>query len=135
MKAATLGKWSQVDTTNLKIKIDATEFLNWWQQALDWYHCLEAACWAHGRLLNHLVYEDDIDIAPQQLAQKLVALLTRNGVPNLTTPDLRQFEGIHRQDCTEAVEQRVSNWPEFYDQLAAMGAKEKAFDLIPQLKP
>jgi hypothetical protein len=135
MKAATLGKWSQVNTTDLKVKIDATEFVNWWQQAVDWYHCLEAACWTHGKPLNHLDYARDIDVAPEHLTQRVITLLAKNGVADLTTPDLRRFEGIQRQDCTEAVEQRVSNWLEFYDQLVAMGAKEKAFDPIPQFKP
>jgi len=133
-KALALGKWSQIDTTDLEIRISAENFLQWWQQAADWYLSLEAACWAYGKRFNRLSYERDIDIAPAHLVQRLKALLASNGIHDLAVPDGDLSTEVSRQDRTEDVERRVVNWVEFCDQLSATGAEHKAFDPMPQFQ-
>lgn len=134
-KAIGLGKWSMVDTTDFKVPIDAADFVNWWQQAVDWYHYLEAACLEHGKTRHHLSYEKDISTDGTHLARRLCAIMASDGVAGLSIPGGDQLTGIPRQDRTEGIEQRVSNWSEFYEQLSALGAKDKAFAPMPHFTP
>jgi hypothetical protein len=134
-KAETLKKWGGVDTTEMKIAIDAGEFLSWRRRAEAWYRSLEAACWSSGKPFQLLSYEEDIDIAPAQVARRFRSILERFGVDGLTIPDDEQFAGYERQDRNSDVRERIANWPDFHSRLAAMGAIDKAFSPIPNFEP
>jgi Sulfotransferase family len=134
-KAAYLKQWAKVDTTKLKVTLDPASFVKWWRQTAAWYQRLEAACWSMDKPFHRLSYEEDIDCPPLEAARRFCAVLERHGIRNLTMPQGDKALGLTRQDLNKDVGDRVANWPEFHDRLAAMGFLEKAFDPFPQFEP
>ena len=135
-KAQALQRWTKVDTTDLKIEIDAADFLKWWRRSARWYRRLEAACWRMGKPVHYLSYEDDIDIAPEQAVRRFCAMLERSGVADFShVRPAEQIKGLARQDRTTDVRERVGNWPEFERRLAELGALDKATRPIPRFAP
>jgi Sulfotransferase family len=134
-KAAYLKQWAKVDTTKLKVTLDPAGFVKWWRQTAAWYLGVEAACWSIDKPFHRLSYEEDIDCPPIEAARRFCAVLERHGIRNLTMPQADKEIGLTRQDLNREVGDRVANWPEFRDRLAAMGFLEKAIEPFPQFEP
>jgi hypothetical protein len=134
-KATYIKQWARVDTTDLKVNLDAAAFVKWWGLTSTWFLRLEAACWAMGKPFHRLSYEDDIDCPPAESARRFCAILEANGIRNLTMPPEDKAIGLTRQDLNREVENRVANWPEFHRRLSEMGALDKAFAPFPHYQP
>jgi hypothetical protein len=135
MKAAHLQEWQDVDTTDLRIEIDAANFLSWWRACANWFVRLEAECWYRNKPFHRLSYEDDIAIAPAETARRFCALLEPYGLGDFTFPDDAQIAGLERQDRNAGLADRVSNWPEFQRRLDEIGGSDKALALFPHFRP
>lgn len=134
-KATQLRLWAEVDTTDVKIEIDARDFREWWQATADWYVRVERACWRQGKPFHRLSYEDDVDVAPELLVQRLRLLLAESGMSDAMGPDAGPPTRFVRQDRAPAIEQRVANWPAFEQELSATGEMWKAFTPFPIFTP
>ncbi|NJM92450.1 MAG: TIM barrel protein [Rhodospirillaceae bacterium] len=135
MKATHLQEWRDVDTTGLRIEIDAAAFLSWWRTCANWFVRLEAECWYRNKPFHHLSYEDDIAIAPAETARRFCALLEPYGLGDFTLPDEAQITGFERQDRNAGPADRVSNWPEFQRRLEEIGGSDKTFAPFPHFRP
>jgi hypothetical protein len=135
MKARHLQQWSDVDTTDLRIEIDAADYLSWWYACARWYMRLEAECWYRNKALHRLTYEDDIAIAPAETAQQFCAQLEPYGLGDFTIPDDAQIAGLARQDRNAGLADRVSNWPEFQRELERIGGLDRTFAPFPHFRP
>ncbi len=134
-KATQLRLWAEVDTTDLKVEIDARDFLAWWQATADWYWRVEKACWKRRKPFQRLSYEDDVDVAPELLVERLRKLLAESGAADAMGPDIGPPTRFVRQDRAPAVEQRVANWPAFEQELNATGEMWKALAPFPSFTP
>lgn len=134
-KAAHLQSWMNVDTTDVKVAIDAGEFIRWWSEADAWYRRLEAECWLRNKHVHHLTYEDDIDCGRVEMVRRFCAILAYYGITGFSIPPEDKLRGLSRQDRNQDPADRVVNWPEFRGRLAAMGCLEKAFAPFPNFRP
>ncbi|MEZ5831881.1 MAG: sulfotransferase [Dongiaceae bacterium] len=135
MKAWRLQEWHSVDTTDLKIQVDADEFLKWRRARDIWYRRLEAACWYRNKPFQHLTYEDDIDRRQSEAIYRFCALLEPYGLTGFTMPDDAKIKGLFRQDRNEDIADRVANWPDFQRRLETMGCLDKAFEPFQRFQP
>ncbi len=134
-KATRLRLWAEVDTTDLKIEIEARDFLAWWRATADWYWRVERECWRQRKPFQRLSYEDDIDVAPELLVRRLQSLLAASGAAEAMGPGIGPPTRFVRQDRAPAAEQRVANWPDFHRELSATGEAWKAFAPFPCFTP
>jgi hypothetical protein len=134
-KATLLQKWAGVDTTDMKIDIEVGDFLKWGRATADWYRRLEKTCWLHGKPFYRLSYEQDIDVAPDVLVQRLRSLVSACGMNEAMGPTVGPPTRFVRQDRTAEVVQRVANWAAFEQDLAATGEGWKAFSPFPHYEP
>ncbi len=132
-KARLLQRWEGVDTTNVKIDIEVGDFLKWWDATAEWYRDLEKACWRLGKPFHRLSYEDDVDVEPSLLVQRLRRLATACGINDLVGSVIGSPTIFARQDRTSDVEARVANWPAFHRSLADQSWK--AFSPFPSFEP
>lgn len=134
-KAQRVQSSMRVDTTDLKIAIDARDFIKWWNEANAWYQRLEAECWLRNKQVHHLTYEDDIECGRAEMVRRFCAIFAQHGLTGFMIPHEERLRGLPRQDRSKDPADRVANWPEFQTRLAAMGCLEKAFTPFPHFQP
>ncbi|HEY3146623.1 MAG TPA: sulfotransferase [Dongiaceae bacterium] len=134
-KACLINTWQSVDTTQIKVDIDAGRYIRWWRGVSKWYRGLEAACQSVNKRFHELSYEDDVDCAPAEAARRFCAMLERSGVGPLTVPESNPPVGLSKQDRNRDIADRVSNWAEFHHALVAKGCLDTAFAPFPHYQP
>lgn len=134
-KANATQEWRHIDTTDLKVAIDADDFVQWWSSRVKWYRTLERACWRNGTPFDHVTYETDVDVPPVEAIRSLFGRLERLGVTGLAIPESGVTAVLARQDRTRDVTQKVANWAEFERDLRARGALDAAFQPFPRYQP
>ena len=134
-KACQINKWTGLDTTRIKVDIDADRFIKWRRGTRRWYHWLEAACYSINKPFYELSYEDDIDRAPVEAARRFCAILEQGGAGPLTLPKGNLTTGLTKQDRNRDISDRVGNWAEFYRAMAARHALDMVFAPIPHYQP
>ncbi|WP_119299516.1 sulfotransferase [Dongia deserti] len=134
-KALHLQDWHGRDTTDVKISIDADDFIGWWGRASAWFRQVEAACWAMNKPFHRLTYEDDVDVPADKILDRFRGILASHGVSDLTVSDNEKPSDIKRQDRNKEVSDRVANWSEFEQRLRDKGFLERAFSPFPHYVP
>ena len=134
-KALHVQNWYGGDTTNLKIKIDADDFIGWWGRTSAWFRGVEAACWALDKPFHRLRYEDDVAVPTEQTLDRFREILASHGVSNLTVAREQALKEVKRQDRNQDLGDRVANWPEFQQRLSDKGFLERAFLPFPNYEP
>jgi hypothetical protein len=134
-KALNLQHWYGRDTTELKISIDADDFIGWWGRTSAWFRKVEAACWAMGKPFHRLSYETDINVPAEQALERFREILASHGLADMEIGQERALGEHHRQDRNTEIGDRVANWPEFRQRLGDKGFLEKAFSPFPNYEP
>jgi hypothetical protein len=130
-KALHVQHWVNHDTTELKINIDADDFIGWWGRTSAWFRKVEAACWALNKPFHRLHYEDDVDVPAEKTLRQFREILASYGVTDLTITSDQKLRVLKRQDRDRELSDRVANWSEFQQRLSDKGFLEKAFSPFP----
>jgi len=126
-KAVELGKWQGVDTTGMRLDLDAGRFAEWLDAQERWYD--------HWRnYLNRrflpcpvLRYESDIDRQPAEaVLRRFAAAAAQLGI-TLRPPGTVTVGGLERQDRARNIGDKVSNWTEFSREVFKRGLEKRAF--------
>jgi hypothetical protein len=125
-KAIELGKWQDVDTTDMKVELDADHFAGWLDEQQRWYEM-----WRDYLNRNYLPsptvrYELDIDQPPERIVRRFVATAAQVGV-TLRAPATMSHKGLVRQDRSTNAFDKVSNWPQFSREIFSRGLERRAF--------
>ncbi|HSE75184.1 MAG TPA: sulfotransferase [Dongiaceae bacterium] len=134
-KALHVQNWYGGDTTNLKIRIDADDFIGWWGRTSAWFRGVEAACRTLDKPFHRLRYEDDVDVPAEQTLDRFREILASHGVGDLTVAGEQALKKVKRQDRNCELSDRVANWPEFQQRLGDKGFLDKAFQPFPPYEP
>lgn len=114
MKARHLSKWHEANTTDLKLEIDETKFINWAEQTRKWYDFIAEHSQGSPRI--ELGYERHLKgQTTLSIMSHINAELQTIGMPHLGLG----LENVqHRQQDLETnYQRRVSNWDDFETKL------------------
>lgn len=125
-KAIKLGQWQGVDTSELRLSLDADDFALWLDAQERWYYRWRN--WLSRRFLPCpiLRYETDIDQPPEWALRRFSAAAAQVGV-TLRVPAALTSTGLVKQDRIKAVADKVDNWSVFSKAIVAGGLEKRAF--------
>ena len=116
INANKLRKWQHVDTSDMKVQIDPSEFLKFKQASNSWYQDIEAKLQKNGCDYLKLNYEEDLEELDQTLLlAKINNWLDRNGIRYINTGYKVKF--FNKQN-NSPVEDLIVNYDEIKDLLA-----------------
>lgn len=117
IKAGSINKWRNVDTTNIRVDIDINEYIQFRNQTTQWYEQVVNACCQHNKKYLELTYEDDlanISVSRNELIRKF------NSWFEIVNIDVEQTEYLpHRvmkQDYSNLIDS-IKNWELIKDNL------------------
>jgi len=125
-KALMLSEWLSVDTTGVKVEVDAGEYADWHHKAAAWYQHWIEHYRALGQGLPIIRYEDVIDAELNHTLDRFSALAREIGFDLKPKPEMKKT-GLKRQDRTRNAQDKVSNWAAFERGLSRRGLDEAAF--------
>jgi hypothetical protein len=125
-KAVELGRWRDIDTTGMRLKLDADRFEDWLVQQERWYE--------HWRnILNRrflpcpvVRYEIDIDVPVDRVLRRFASAAAVVGI-TLKAPAEMPHQGLVRQDKAKSIADKVTNWAEFSREIFSRGLERRAF--------
>lgn len=125
-KAIELGKWQGVDTSGVRLTLDANDFAAWMEAQERWYDRWRN--WLNRRFLPApiLRYETDLDQPPEWALRRFAAAAAQVGV-TLRVPASLPVAGLTKQDRIKAAADKVDNWPAFSKALVARDLEKRAF--------
>lgn len=125
-KAISVHKWQDVDTSGVRLSLDADDFAAWMEAQERWYDRWRN--WLNRRFLPCpiLRYETDIDQPPEWALRRFSAAAAQVGV-TLRVPAALTTTGLVKQDRIKAAADKVDNWPAFSRALVARGLEKRAF--------
>lgn len=125
-KAISVHKWQDVDTSGVRLTLDADDFAVWMEAQERWYDRWRN--WLNRRFLPCpiLRYETDIDQPPEWALRRFSAAAAQVGV-TLRVPATLTTTGFVKQDRIKAAADKVDNWPAFSKALVARGIEKRAF--------
>lgn len=125
-KAISTHRWQQVDTSGVRLNLDAADFAAWMEAQERWYDRWRN--WLNRRFLPCpiLRYETDIDQPPEGVLRRFSAAAAQVGV-TLRVPASLSTTGLVKQDRIKAAADKVDNWPAFSRALVARGLEKRAF--------
>lgn len=125
-KAISVHRWQDVDTSAVRLSLDANEFAAWMDAQERWYDRWRN--WLNRRFLPCpiLRYETDIDQPPVSALRRFSAAAAQVGV-TLRVPATLNTPGLVKQDRIKAAADKVDNWPAFSRALVAQGLEKRAF--------
>lgn len=115
-KAAAIGRWNDVDTTNNSIEIDVLDLLEYVDFNLEWYAGFRDLLHKHRLPYVEFLYEEHLDRDVHSVARDFAEIVQEG----LCVPVAMTTEGerdtIHgrlaKQDLSTSYEAKVSNWAE-----------------------
>lgn len=125
-KAISVHKWHGIDTSAVRLTLDADDFAAWMEAQERWYDRWRN--WLNRRFLPCpiLRYETDIDQPPEWALRRFSAAAAQVGV-TLRVPAALTTTGLVKQDRIKAAADKVDNWPAFSKALVARGLEKRAF--------
>ena len=125
-KAIELGHWRDVDTSAVRLELDAEDFAAWLEAQERWYDRWRN--WLSRRFLPSpiLRYETDIALPPEATLRRFSTAAAQVGV-TLKVPAQLSSTGLTQQDKVRAAADKVLNWPEFSRQISRRGLEKRAF--------
>jgi hypothetical protein len=126
-KAVELGKWQGIDTTGMRITLDADRFTEWLDLQERWYDHWRNYLSKRFLPCPVLRYELDIDNQPpDRMLRRFAAAAGQVGV-FLRAPTSIAHPGLERQDKGKSLADKVTNWTEFSREIFARGLERRAF--------
>lgn len=119
-KAMALGEWSDVDTSQVSVRIDADAYLKWVGDMTHWYSQWADLLSAENRTSVEITYEDAIAPGNKATLNKVHEATTQLGL-NLGIQRDTEATGLMRQDRSTAYHEKVENWDKFMSDLTARG--------------
>lgn len=125
-KAVELGKWQDVDTTGIRLRLDPEKFAEWLDMQERWYDHWRN--YLNRRFLPCPVihYETDIDQPVERVLKRFSSAAAQLGI-TLRVPAEIAHRGLERQDRTKSVGDKVHNWTEFSREVFKRGLEKRAF--------
>lgn len=125
-KAISVHQWQDVDTSTVRLTLDADDFAAWIEAQERWYDRWRN--WLNRRFLPCpiLRYETDIDQPPEWTLRRFSAAAAQVGV-TLRVPAALTTAGLVKQDRIKAAADKVDNWPAFSRTLVVRGLEKRAF--------
>lgn len=125
-KAVELGKWQDVDTTGIRLRLDPGKFAEWLDAQERWYDHWRN--YLNRRFLPCPVihYETDIDQPVERVLRRFAAAAGQVGI-SLRPPVVVTHQGLERQDKARSLADKVTNWAEFNREVFARGLERRAF--------
>lgn len=125
-KAISVHQWQDVDTSAVRLNLDANDFAAWMDAQERWFDRWRN--WLNRRFLPCpiLRYETDIDQPPVSALRRFSAAAAQVGV-TLRVPATLNTTGLVKQDRIKAAADKVDNWPAFSRALVAQGLEKRAF--------
>jgi len=115
-KAFASGHWTNVSTTDLSIRIDLQEFVDWHSKTAEWLKQVRRMLKAADKTPLQLRYETDILCQPvTHLELVYQHLFTADRRPSEIT--VREDTLLSKQDLSSSYDQKVLNWMEFCNQV------------------
>lgn len=130
-KALALGRFSRVDTTELKPRLTVGAFRRYWATNSRWYADLADRAAQRGLSWGRLDYETDIEPGPDVTYAAVARELARFGIA-FTAPDEPPVS-LPRQDRNRTPRDKVRNWTRFrlHCALAGLGPRLEARFALP----
>ena len=117
LKARSIGRWSNVDTSSVDVKGNVENFANYMQHSEDWYDFIRSVI----ELRPHasLGYDNEIVLSDEDAATVLRGKLTSIGLD--PGPFDNSAVTLRKQDRTLTYAQKLTNWPAFVAELKRVG--------------
>lgn len=116
-KAALVGNWSAVDTSNLTLDITADDFIAWYRERNRFLVLAHAAAQRRRVPFTSLTYREMYDPATTPQAAVCRKLETLGLVPGAAG----EVTALPRQDRSTSRHAKVRNWTAFEDEIARRG--------------
>ena len=126
VKSIHSGKYLNIDTSNIIVKLDSSYFMEWWVKNYNWYRSVESILTKLGVPYTYFNYENDIYCSNQELGRNITEAFLRIGKTIEFKNDLEN-QGLRKQDLEPKYENKVSNWKQFVSELKRFNFIENAF--------
>lgn len=124
-KALSTNVWARLDTTEIRVSLDANEFRDYVKRTTYWFDSVEYLLKASGQKYATIHYENLVSIVGDnaRLAYIVDQLrLTGIIVSSLDDAGVKEIQvGMMKQDRSPSLESKVENLPVFYGGLRRLG--------------
>ncbi|WP_193856208.1 hypothetical protein [cf. Phormidesmis sp. LEGE 11477] len=129
VKAMETEEWLRLDTTQIKPALRIDDFIDWYRSRHQYYKgCADRYTRTHHKTVTLLKYEEFTDRSDLENLKSACQKITAATGIDLYIPS-QEFElKTWKQDSSQLVVDKVSNWQEFEAQLKERGLLEIAFD-------
>lgn len=118
LKAQSIGKWANRDTTNVTVDVDVDKFLAWTRWADDWYRRAVEVTGELGLTVRILDYDRDVDRPAAELRATMATMLKDAGI-RLPRSGGKNIRIRKRQDARTDPFSKISNGGALRDALIA----------------
>lgn len=109
--ALSLGRWTDVDTTDIKVHVDPEAFLKFKNESTAWYQMIESKLTSKGHNYLKLTYEQDLEnIDYNVLIPKINNWLDNNNIRYLNNSNYRIKNSIKQN--LSSLEDTITNYDE-----------------------
>jgi hypothetical protein len=132
LKARKTGKYINVNTSDIKVNLNAEEYMHWWQMNFLWYRDIFSLVGENGLPYTSLIYEKDIvgdvDIVTENAIKKI------NGLGfSLRIPERLRNQGLLKQDMQADFVEKIHNWQNFFMKVNKNGNLNTLYDYFLEL--
>jgi hypothetical protein len=128
VKAGLTGQYHGVDTTKLRVRLDAKLFVKNTRYVRNWYADMAKEISGTGRKYGILNYEDHIDCPAAQCYLHVRSAAVGTGVDKLAfDPIPKDLVGLPRQDLATSYAEKITNEREFMHELEQREQVSTAF--------
>jgi LPS sulfotransferase NodH len=120
LKASSTKTWKRQDTSDLRIEVDAAEFLNWAAQLDEWYQTTTTLVQAAGAPHAVVQYERDVDLPKAEVVRRQLEILGTMGIA-MPAPERVPAPKFTRQDAPVSPFLKISNGDALEAALSADG--------------
>jgi hypothetical protein len=128
VKANLIGKYHNVDTTGIQVRLDAQAFIEKTQFFRNWYLEMGKEISGTGKKYGIINYEDHINCPIEQSYMHIRDEAVEAGVDPLAfAPVPKVLVGLPRQDLAASYAEKITNEKEFMHELKERGKTDIAF--------
>ncbi len=126
MKSIQTRKYHNHDTSDLRVELCSRYFMEWWSGNYNWYRMVENLADGFSLPQTTLSYEADINVAEEELLQKVIEATRTIGL-DLSRSAAGRYEGLEKQDKEARYDRKVQNWSTFEAELRTEHFYDRAF--------
>jgi LPS sulfotransferase NodH len=117
VNARALGRWTDVDTSDMKVHVDTEDFLKFKNSSNNWYQMIESKLANQGHNYLKLTYEQDLEnIDWDVLIPKINKWLDNNNVRYLNTTNYKIKNSVKQNNSS--LKDTIINYDEIKDLLS-----------------